>query len=207
MFRSLANIKVLTWVLLFTIIFISLFDKNVTLSNSQIGLSTMVLLLALFSDLKEFDFWGLKGKKSEEKLLALEGEKALPDKKLKIDKEKLDDAEKSPAPIQLMDTSQGNFLALAFEVERLLRIFGTVGLVKDIPNNVNIQTLTRELREKDLLTDIGVQQINAIRWIRNILVHGRQNEINQAALDTGIEIAHGLYRELYHQLYGEFPEL
>jgi hypothetical protein len=167
----------------------------------------MLLLLALFSDLKEFDFWGLKGKKSEKDLQSLEGEPALPNKDIKIDQKKLEDVEKSPAPLQLMDTSLGNFLALAFEIERLLRVFASVGLAKDIPNNVNIRNLSKELRNKDLLTDIGVQQVEAISWLRNILVHGRQQEINQATLESGIQVATGLYKELYHQLYGELPEL
>ena len=80
----------------------------------------MLLLLSLFSDLKEFDFWGLKGKKNENEIKELEGKKAFAEKEKNINKKKLDEAEKQ-APLQLMDTAQGNFLALAFEIERLLR--------------------------------------------------------------------------------------
>ena len=101
-----------------------------------------------------------------------------------------------------MDTAQGNFLALAFEIERLLRIYATVWLAKDIPNNINVSNLTKELRQKDLLTDNGVKQLEAIRWIRNLIVHGRQGEINQSTLEVGIQIAYSLYMELYNQLYG-----
>lgn len=199
--------KIFTWLVIATLLTLSLFVKEVELTNQHVALAIMLLLLALFSDLKEFDFWGLKGKKTEKELRDLEGSKALPNKKVKVDQARLDEAEKSPAPLQLMDTSQGNFLALAFEVERLLRIFATTSLAKDVPNNVNIRSLTNELRKKDYLTDQGVKQLEAIRWVRNIIVHGRQSEINQATLEAGIEIALGLYRELYKQLYGELPDL
>lgn len=145
---------------------------------------------------------GAKGEKAEKDIKQLEGKKAFVDKEVSINKGKLDEAEKQ-APLQLMDTAQGNFLALAFEIERLLRIFATVWLAKDIPNNVNVMNLTKELRKNDLLTDNGVKQLEAIRWIRNLLVHGRQTEINEATLEAGIQLAHSLYIELYNNLYSE----
>lgn len=194
------KMKIITWLILIGVLALSLF-KGVSITNGQLALLLMILLLSLFSDLKEFDFWGLKGKKAEKDIKELEGKKAIAEKEGNISKKKLEEAEK-PAPLQLMDTAQGNFLALAFEIERLLRIYATVWLTRDVPNNVNVQNLTKELRQKDLLTDNGVKQLEAIRWIRNLLVHGRQNEINQAALDAGIQIAHSLYIELYNQLYG-----
>jgi hypothetical protein len=200
-------IKISTWLVIAILLSLSLLINNMKLTSQHVAFALMLLLLALFSDLKEFDFWGLKGKKVEKELRELEGGQALPSKQVKVDQTKLNDAEKNPVPLQLMDTSQGNFLALAFEVERLLRIFATTSLVKDIPNNINIQSLTNELKKKDFLTDLGVKQLEGIRWLRNIIVHGRHSEINQATLDTGVEIALGLYRELYKQLYGEFPEL
>jgi hypothetical protein len=191
--------KFITWLLLVGVLLLSLF-KEINVSNSHLAILLMILLTSLFSDLKEFDFWGLKGKKAEKKLKELEGKRAISEKEGTISKRKLDEAEKQ-TPLQLMDTVQGNFLALAFEIERLLRIFAAVWLAKDIPNNVNVANLSKELRQKDLLTDNGVKQLETIRWIRNLLVHGRQGEINQAALDSGIKIAYSLYMELYNQLY------
>ncbi|GEM_PF-1258388 len=192
--------KIITWVILIGVLALSLF-REVNITNGQLAVLLMILLLSLFSDLKEFDFWGLKGKIAEKEIKDLEGKKAFKEKGGNINKKKLDEAEKQ-APLQLMDTAQGNFLALAFEIERLLRIYATVWLVKDIPNNVNVANLTKELRQKDLLTDNGVKQLEAIRWIRNLLVHGRQNELNQATLDAGIQLAQTLYMELYNNLYG-----
>lgn len=177
----------------------SLFN-GLNISNGHLAILLMILLLSLFSDLKEFDFWGLKGKKAEKEIKELEGKKAIASNDKSISKKKLDEAEKQ-APLQLMDTAQGNFLALAFEIERLLRIYATVWLTKDIPNNVNVANLTKELRQKELLTDNGVKQLEAIRWIRNLLAHGRQSEINQATLDIGIQIAQTFYMELYNNLY------
>lgn len=193
--------KIITWLILIAVLSFSLF-KRVDISNGQLAILLMVLLLSLFSDLKEFDFWGLKGKKAENDIKELAGKKAFVEKDGNINKKKLDEAAKQ-APLQLMDTVQGNFLVLAFEIERLLRIFATVWLAKDVPNNVNVTNLTKELRQKDLLTDSGVKQLEAIRWIRNLLVHGRQSEINQATLDTGIQLAQTLYIELYNNLYGQ----
>jgi len=200
-------LKVLTWVVFVSVLYISLFVKGVSFSNNMLALTLMLLLLSLSSDLKEFDFWGLKGKIKERKLRELEGEQALPNKAVDIDAKKLDEAEKSPASLKLMDDAQGNFLALAFEVERLLRVFATVGLVKDVPSNTNIKNLIFELRKADLLTDSGVKQWEAIRWLRNMLVHARHNEINQATLETGVEIALSFYTELYTSIYGESPQL
>lgn len=181
-----------------------LFRYNLT--NEHLTLILMILLLSLFSDLKEFNFWGLKGIKIEKNLKELEGQQAISTSEVHVSKKKLDEAERS-VPIQLMDTSQSNFIALSFEIERLLRIYATIGLSKDVSNNININKLTKNLREKELLTDSGVKQLDAIRWLRNIIVHGRQNEINQQTLNAGIEIAYSLYNELYKQLYGVEPKL
>lgn len=198
-------VKYLTWFVLVSVLYITIFVPGTNIDNGKISIMAMLLLLSLYPDLKEFNFWGLKGKKSERDIQQLEGKQALSDKQVEVDPDKLDEAEKAPTPIQLMDTSQGNLLALAFEVERLLRIMGTVGLEKNVPSTINIRKLSSELRAADLLTDAGVKQIEAIQWIRNILVHGRQSEINQATLDAGIDVAYSLYTELYEHIYREKP--
>lgn len=193
--------KIITWLLFIAVLWFSLF-KRIDISNGQLAILLMILLLSLFSDLNEFDFWGLKGRKSEKDIKELEGKKAFVNKERNISLKKIDKAEKQ-TPLQLMDNAQGNFLALAFEIERLLRIFATVYLAKDVPNNVNVASLTKQLRQKDLLTDNGVKQLDAIRWIRNLLVHGRQSEINEGTLNAGVELAQTLYMELYNNLYSQ----
>jgi len=106
-------------------------------------------------------------------------------------------------PIQLMAYDKDNFLALAFEIERLLRVLATVTLSKDIPSNINPKRLVEELHSVGMITDIGKQQINAIRWLRNLLVHGREAEINQETLNSCITLAFNLYMEIYKWLNNE----
>lgn len=192
--------KLITWLVLIAVLVFSFF-KGIAVSNVQVSLLIMILLLALFSDLKEFDFWGLKGKKAEKEIKKLEGKKAFSGNEGMISKKKLADAEKQP-PLQLMDTAQGNLLTLAFEIERLLRIYATVWLAKDIPSSADVLHITKELRKKDLLTENGVKQLEAIRWMRNLLVNGRQDQLDQETLDAGLQLAQNLYMELYDSLYG-----
>lgn len=192
--------KFLTWIILVFLLYFSLFKINeANLTNNVLGVALMLLLITLFSDLKEFNFWGLWGKKTEKDLKELEGKQAIIETDEKIEKKDLAQAEIS-TPIQLMDTAQGNLLALAFEIERLLRIYATVSLIKDIPANINPIKLSKDLHAQGLLTDNGIKQLEAIRWLRNMIVHGRQSEINQATLETGITIAYSFYQELFNTL-------
>lgn len=59
--------KIISWLLLITVLIYSVVI-SVDISNSQLAILLMILLLSLFSDLKEFDFWGLKGKKPRKTL-------------------------------------------------------------------------------------------------------------------------------------------
>lgn len=191
--------KIVTWFILTGLLVASVFGiGNADISNNSLALTLMLLLLTLFSDLKEFDFWGLKGKKPDFK--SLESEKAIQDSGEKQNTTNLDKAEREPL-IQLMPTATGNFLQIAFEIERLLRIYASVNLVRDIPNNINPIKLVEELRNIGLLTDAGVKQIEAIRWLRNILVHGRSSEVTETTVAEGINVAWNLYLELYNTLY------
>ncbi len=169
------------------------------LTNDVLGLSLMILLIALFTDLKEFNFWGLKGKKNDISFKEINTDSALPQDNISsISKEDVDKAEAKP--IQLMDNAQGNFLALAFEIERLLRIYATVSLNKDIPQTIHAVKLTKDLHRENFLTDNGLKQIDAIREVRNKIVHGRHNEIDPNTLEQGIQVAYNLYTELLSTL-------
>ena len=95
-----------------------------------------------------------------------------------------------------MDTVTGNFLALAFEIERLLRVSLIALMGEDSPPNLSTHKLVKLLHEKGLLTDSGVEQIGSIKWLRNMLVHGRGNEVPEYTLNAGIQIASSLYHEL-----------
>ena len=162
----------------------------------------MILLIALFSDLKEFNFWGLKGKKEDKDLKKLEGKKAIKKSKGNVTKKDLADAEKN-VQTQFMDVDTGNFLALSFEIERLLRIYGNINLPYDVPSNISPKKLTEELYKKRFLTEEGMDQLDAIRWVRDMLSHGREHEITNDTLNTATQIAADLYQEMYNWLYPE----
>jgi uncharacterized protein YutE (UPF0331/DUF86 family) len=190
--------KILTWIILAVILFLSLFRYHgAEINNEILGLALMLLLITLFSELKEFNFWGLRGNKYEKNFEELEGKNAI-SSSTKPDQKEVEKAESQP--IQLLETTQGNFIALAFEIERLLRIYATVSLGKDVSSNINTKKLTKELLNNNLLTEDGAKQLDAIRWLRNILIHGRQAEINEVTLNNGIQLAYNFYLELFNFL-------
>lgn len=195
-------IKTLSWTILTILLFLSLFKVGgADLNNNVLGIALMILLLTLFADLKEFNFWGLWGKKPDKDLKKLEGKKAITSrKKGHVTQKDVDEAQMS-GQLSLMDTDRGNFLALAFEIERLLRIYANVNLDRDILSSINQETLMRELHQKGYLTDNGVKQLQSIRWLKNILVHGREQEIDYEILSSSTTIAWELYQELYSWLF------
>jgi uncharacterized protein YutE (UPF0331/DUF86 family) len=156
----------------------------------------MILLLVLFSDLKEFNFWGLTGKKKdEENIKSLEGKKGVSKKPVKVNKTSLDKAIRQDT-VQLMEHGTGNFLALAFEIERLLRIAATVLSGNQISSDINSQEVIDILKENGVLTKDGEKQIEAIRRLRNMYVHGRDAEVTDETLNSGIDIAWSFYNEI-----------
>lgn len=196
LFEIMLNMKFLGFIVLVTTLFCSLFKvAGADLDNNVLGVALMVLLLSLFSDLKEFNFWGLTGKKQEKQLKELKDEQGLSDKK----KPNQHQAQpESPQMIQLMDTKQGNFLMLAFEIERLLR-----DALNLLEKNSSFQIYSPDLISKKLLdlqflSESGVKQVEAIRWLRNMLVHGRSSEVSDQTLTDGIALAFNLYKEIYN---------
>ncbi len=193
-------IKLLTWLILIIILFTTLFHVfGAQLSSEVVLLSIMLLLLSLFSELKEFNFWGLKGKKIEKELKQLEGKKAIKKKK-ESKKTRLTKGEEQTR-LERGSVDKSSFLEYSYEVERLLRIYATENLKQDIPSNVNPKVLTDMLFENDLLTKEGVKQLETMRWLRNLLIHGRESEITYTTLEMGLHIAASLYDELYLSLY------
>lgn len=192
----------MTWFVLCVVVFSSLFKINgAELSNNVVAVLLMLLLLTLFSDLKEFNFWGLWGKKDKEKeFQELKGGQAVEDKDQRsiTDEVALDSAERKQ--ISLMDPTKGNFLALAFEIERLLRIFANINLGKDVGSFVSDQVIS-ELHSRGLLTDLGTKQVNAIRWLRNEFIHAQDHNVTPQTLNDGIAVAYSLQNELFNWLY------
>ncbi len=190
--------KIIAFILIAVALFLSLFNiRGVQLSNPELGLAVMLLLLSLFGDLKEFDFWGLKGQRREEKELKnLKDKPALKAKRRpKVAPLKLKEAQKEDI-IQLLDDPIGNFLTLAYEIERLLRIAATALGGDELPNNMSPRKVMAILEERGLMTDDGYLQVDSIRWLRDRIIYGRADEMNSTTIEAGIEVAHNLYLEL-----------
>lgn len=190
----------------FVIIAIALLSSLFKLGGAELDkgiltLAAMILLLSLYSDLKEFNFWGLWGKKEEKMLKELErieGKRSIGDNTPSPDPETIQEVQKE-TPLQLMDTDKGNFLELAFEIERILKIATGVILGGQAPKKGNLVD-AKLLTENGFLTDNGFRQVEGIRWLRNMLVHGRGEEVNKETLATGIQVALSFYTELNNWL-------
>jgi hypothetical protein len=179
------------------------------LNNQTVSVALMVLLLSLFSELSEFDFWGLKGKREQKRIEAvLEGSKDRPaiDPNSKVPspaRQKTRDLEAAVVePGYLLPANKENFLALCFEIERLLRIAASRVTSGAASPSMSPANVTKLLWEQQVLTDAGLEQLKAIRAVRDLLVHGREGEVNPQMLETVHELAGGLYSALYNLLYG-----
>lgn len=190
--------KVIGLLSLIIVLFASLFSfAGANLTNNVAAVALMVLLISLFSDLKEFNFWGLKGKTKEEKQLKdLKGEEAITRKtQKKLPEEKVQTAMRQDTVV-LMDNEEGNFLALAFDIERLLRVIAAILEGEEDTANIKPSRTLEILMEHGILTTSGQEQINAIRWLRNMLVHGRENELAGDTISHGVDLASDLHMEL-----------
>ena len=86
--KGTINMKLVTWIVFVSLILISVFKyKGADLSNNVLALILMTLLLTLFSDLKEFNFWGLWGKRTEKEFKQLEDKQAISATKEDVSKE------------------------------------------------------------------------------------------------------------------------
>lgn len=190
--------KTIAFVALLIVLFASLFRLGgADLTNNVLGIALMVLLASLFSDLKEFNFWGLKGvAKEEEKLKNLKGADSISSSKhMNIPPSKVQQAVRQDTVV-LMDNDRGNFLALAFDIERLLRISAALVAGPEAAAGTNPSKVLELLQDNGVLTDAGRAQVESIRWLRNMLVQGREHELSRNTLRDGIEIAYDFYTSL-----------
>jgi hypothetical protein len=199
-------IRKITWIVFIALLALSIFRD---ISNNTLAVAVMLLLLTLFTDLKEFNFWGLRGTKDDvlkdTNLEDLEKQKALPKNAKQTLKVKKAVGKLPPQQMEmsLMDTDKGNFLALAFELERLLRLFATASGDETVTPTTPLTALMERLRASELITDEGHQQMQIITSIRDLLVHGRDDELSEESLSATTKIAYNLYQELFLLLYGE----
>ncbi|MEX0895768.1 MAG: hypothetical protein WDZ94_02395 [Patescibacteria group bacterium] len=183
--------------ILFITLFISLFniaDANIT--NNTVAIALMLLLLALFSDLKEFNFWGLSGKKTEETLRRLMLAPIINEEK-----------EEKPSPYKLrkavsedsleqLGGLKDNFLALSFELERQLRVIAR-SLTRSTEETAQLspQAVLDTLEDEEFLTPEACDSIEQIREIRRSLTQpgGR---VPTETLEASLKLAQNLYSRL-----------
>jgi len=198
-FGLLFNFRLIGLLTLVFITLTSLFGLwNAKLTNEVLVLCAMIFLASTLSELKSWNFFNglLKGETKDLGEIPVNG--GIDTTKNPPNTKEVKEAENKP--IQLMPYEKGNFLVLAFEIERLLRVLATVTLSKDVPSNSSPKKVVDDLHSVGMITDLGKEQIAAIIWLRNLLVHGRESEINQETLNDGIRLAYNFYMEIYNWL-------
>ena len=174
-------------------LFVALFKfHGADLTNNVLLLALMVLLAILFPDLKEFDFWGIKGKQKEEEFKKLEGKPSVtpPPTKKKLPATKVEQARQQTI-LEPEEPTVGHFMTIGFEIERLMRIIGmAVTKPEEVVTPSKAATI---LAAKGIMTDDGKQQYQAIRDLMQSIMDGRVTELTPELLDTASKVAYDLY--------------
>jgi len=184
-----------------TLLLLSAFAHPIVrVSNETLALFGLLILVSFFDDLQEFNFFGLRGRRVDKRLASLKedlkkttGEDVtnLPDDDLtKLKKKK----------VTLMGVDRGNFLALVFEIERLLRGIAAQLNTDGIQESTGINRVTEHLHENGYLTTTGLQQWKALSEVRNLIVQGRLSIEEDDTLSDWIELAYGLYSRIYDDI-------
>ncbi len=185
------------------LLIISVLPINLEVSNASLYIFSLLILVAFFEDLQEFDFLGLKGKKSEKKLQELSkkvDKESDPTNSDQIEKEDLKDLQTKN--IELMGVDRGNFLALIFEIERLLKIIGKHFYPEQVNEKTSMSKVIILLSKNGYLTDSGVEQLKALKEIRNLIVHGNLLTNEDHKLSEWVDLAARLYSEIYKDISG-----
>lgn len=189
--------KYLVLLILGGILLFSLFDvAEANITNNTVAIALMLLLLALFSDLKEFNFWGLSGKKKEEQLKKLAGLPILGDEDSeKPSPYKLKKALKEDTPDQMGNLKE-NFLSVSYDIERILRI-----IVRSIKRSTEeTAQLTPEavlnyLEDEEFLTPEACDAIEQLREVRALLTQPGNN-LTTETLEASLNLALPIYSTL-----------
>ncbi|HVZ58362.1 MAG TPA: hypothetical protein VG935_01255 [Patescibacteria group bacterium] len=190
--------KYIGFVVLIIILFASLFKLfGADLTNNVTAVALMVLLLSVFSDLKEFNFWGLTGTRDlKENLQNLQGKPALKTDNLpKVSKAKVQQAQMNTEVVSQSGSSKSNFLELFFEIEKLLRTVASVVKGSTISASMNLNDLAVFLSDKNILTEDGVSMLGHLKTLRDQIVAGDE-KLADDVVTTGITIANELYADL-----------
>lgn len=190
--------KQIAFIALVITLFFSQFNLfGASVSNNTIALALMILLMVLFSDLAEFDFWGIRGKRKESELKELVGKEVVAgDASKPPSTYKIRQAEKEDSPIMLA-SGRENLLSISYEIERLLRVIlrsqsrGKLDL-----NELNPAQVLSQIKEKGLLTDSAYVSIEKIREVRSQLVEDGGKQLTTQVLEATQQLAIDIYLEL-----------
>jgi uncharacterized protein YutE (UPF0331/DUF86 family) len=189
--------KYLVLITLVGILLVSLFDVfEADITNNTVAIALMLLLLALFSDLKEFNFWGLSGKKKEEELRKLVGSPVISEEQEeKPSAYKLKKAFKEDS-IDQMGNLKDNFLAISFDIERMLRI-----IVRAIRRSteetavLNPESVLHYLEDEEFLTPEACDAIERLRDIRDLITDS-SSKVSTETLEASLKLALPIHEAL-----------
>jgi hypothetical protein len=176
---------------------ISLFGNlGAQVTNNTVAIALMILLLALFSDLKEFNFWGISGKKKEVEVKPLEKNPVInEDSEIKPSPYKLRKATRDDTPEQ-MDSLNNNFLSLSYDIERLLRIIArSIARSTEETAQFTPEAVLDFLEDQELLTPEACEAIESIREIRNTIIHGKER-IDITTLEAIYQVSQTVHTQL-----------
>lgn len=182
---------------LIIILVASLFPiAGVEVGNNTVAVAVMMLLLVLFSDLSEFNFWGLWGKTKHDELQELTGTDVIEDTNIKRpSRYKLTKAQKDDTP-QDMGTAVNNFLATSYEIERLLRVVARAFNSVETSATLTPELVIDLLRDEQFLTESAHKAISTLREVRNRLIYGKITTVSAETLDVASLLANEIYAQL-----------
>lgn len=190
--------KYIGFAVLILILLASLFKfYGADLTSNATAVALMVLLLSVFSDLKEFNFWGLTGTRDlKENLQKLQGKPALDTANLpKASKTKVQQAQMNTEVVTQTGSTKSNFLELFFEIEKLLRTVASVSKGSTISASMELKDLGAFLSDKKILTADGLSLLSHLSTLRDQIIYGDE-KLADDVVRTGITIAEDLYIDL-----------
>lgn len=193
--------KVIALFSLIVILTLSLFSTaGAQVTNNTVAVALMILLLALFSDLKEFNFWGISGKKKEVVVKKIDKDTVINDEiDLKPSVYKLRKANREDNPGQ-MESLHENFLSLSYDIERQLRIIArSIARSTEETAQLSPEAVLQLLEDVELLTPEAGEAIESIRQVRETLVTGTA-AVNSDTLEKIFKVSKVIHEQLRNWL-------
>lgn len=186
------KLVIISFLFVLLISVLGVWDASIT--QPDLIFASIILLLVLVPELKDFNFWGMRGTSNTE-INAPRDADAISDNIQAPSRDVVYEAEQNTKP-QLMDTDTGNFLTLFAEIERLLNVVALALYPDQLKDKAKHGIITKVLEKEGFITASGMQQLTAMRQIRNKLVHGMRHELSEEIISQGVELASNFYQEL-----------